>query len=490
MSRTEQARPFDPGPWPLVACLALALLAFAPTLWFEFVNWDDNLHVYDNPLVTGSRPYETRDLLLTPALGYPMPVTIVSYRIEHALVGLDPTLYHATNVLLHLGVCWLVYRIARRFGLSAIGAAAATMLVAVHPVVAEPVSWVTGRKDLLAACFGLGSLLLFTRSTSLRRGSTWIASGLFLLAALSKPVALFLPAAIFGWHWAVGRASARRAALASAPAAVLAVPVFLIAYIGQSQNEAVRTVGSLGLLLREAWYAAGYHLARLSMLEPAMARHVPESMPPPLSPLFDLLPLVWLVLAAAVIVLLGEGRRRRAAYGFALAILAYLPSSSLIPLKRYVADVYLYLPLVGLGLVAGLVVGRLEERMAGRQRKLALLSGLALTGALLVTLTAEVSSHWKNGIALWGRDYRLYPDSPETCRNYGNAFYLDGRLEDALALYTRCSRMDPEFFIKSIAITLFHLERYEESRRLFRQIAAREPNDPAVRHYLPLLGKP
>ena len=52
---------------PLVVCLLTVAAVFGVTVGFEFVNWDDDLHVTANPLVVGEGA-GLAELLLTPRL--------------------------------------------------------------------------------------------------------------------------------------------------------------------------------------------------------------------------------------------------------------------------------------------------------------------------------------------------------------------------------------------------------------------------------------
>ena len=195
---TQQAR--SNGPWRRVDRVALAILlawvaaCFAQTLGFGYVNWDDRDYLLQNPLITHPSSATLLEHLTTPGLGYSIPVTVLSYRLDHALVGFDgPWLFHLVNLLVHLVNVALVFALARRLGLGTRGAAFASVVLGLHPVVSEPVSWLTGRKDLLALCFGLITVHLalgrLARPGVARRLVRAVA---FLLALFSKPVAIAL----------------------------------------------------------------------------------------------------------------------------------------------------------------------------------------------------------------------------------------------------------------------------------------------------------
>jgi hypothetical protein len=171
----------------LACCGVLAVVAGShlPTVAFGFLDWDDDLHVTRNPLVIAPDSASLVDRLRTPALGYPVPITVASYTLETRLLGMQPWHFHLLNVLLHVANCALVFAIALRLGLGCVGAACAASLFGLHPVVAESVSWVTGRKDLLATCFGLSAVWLAWPPIVPRRRAASLAC--YTLALLSKP---------------------------------------------------------------------------------------------------------------------------------------------------------------------------------------------------------------------------------------------------------------------------------------------------------------
>ncbi|HTM45679.1 MAG TPA: hypothetical protein VL137_12025, partial [Polyangiaceae bacterium] len=180
---------------PLALVLALALVVFGPSLGFEFVEWDDPTFLTQNPLVIDAPHQSALDELLTPNLGYPIPFTVLTYRVENALFGVSNAApYHFTNVLLHLLGIGLLYAVARRLKLSPVASAFAAAVFGLHPAVAESVSWVTGRKDLLMTAATLGALWLIlvpqpNPAVPAKPSRAVLASSALLcvIALLSKP---------------------------------------------------------------------------------------------------------------------------------------------------------------------------------------------------------------------------------------------------------------------------------------------------------------
>jgi protein O-mannosyl-transferase len=466
------------APW---LALVLIALAFVRCLGFGFVNWDDGLHVMGNPAVTGTG--DARAGWLTPSLGYAIPVTVASYRLEYQLVGGAPWLYHATNLLLHLGVCGLVFLLGRRAGLGRVGASIGMLFFGLHPVVAEPVCWVSGRKDLLATYFGLAATWWLLRDQRAKPSvaTVVVSSLLFALAALSKPSVLALPL-----FWAVSSSAMWKARRGWLPAAAIAGCVAALGWLGQQQLGALGDGGSWLSWARQIGYALGYHLGLALFVQQPLAKHIPERMPPPFEAMVDLLPVA--------VALLGWWWLRRRQYrwppvvrlGLLFACLAYLPSAGFVPLVRYLADCYVYLPLVG---VAWIVGGAAESIAPRLRRTWAAVLTLAAAAAFFFGASTAAMA-WHDSVALWKTVYQRYPDSPQVCLNYGNAFFEQGKTQTALALYDHCTRQfGPDHFAKNRAITLFVLGRHADAEPIFRELATKFPDDAVVRKYLGYLAQ-
>src|SRR5262249_12793961 len=87
----------------LVALLAGAVLAaYGQVLRFEFVNLDDDIHVYNNAhLRAGLSPPGLWWALTGEVGGLWIPLTWLSFLLDYQLYGLAPWGYHLTNLLLH-----------------------------------------------------------------------------------------------------------------------------------------------------------------------------------------------------------------------------------------------------------------------------------------------------------------------------------------------------------------------------------------------------
>jgi hypothetical protein len=480
--------------------LALVALAYAPTLSFDFVRWDDPLHVYENPLVLRPAEVPALDHLTTPSLGYPTPITVLSYRLEAAVFGLDsPGAFHASNLALHLLACGLAFALGRRIGLGRYGALFAMVVFALHPVSAEPVSWVSGRKDLLALVFSLAALLCGLPPASASRAPKRRAASIFFFACalFSKPVAAYVVAALAAFRLLLAprdeRPSLRALGRELMPHLALTGLAAIVAIYRQMQVGALRAHEAALTYLRNLWYALGFHIDLVMLLREPCAKYLPDPFPPPFDPLVDLAPLVFVALCALGYRHLGRGQRPAAACGLAFALFAYLPSSNLLPLVRFVADSYVYAPLVGLGFFVGALFDGWLERLGAAAR----IPRVAIPGAaaLLLGMLAMVSSaRFADSVTLWSDVYARYPNDYRVCQNLAVSYYDVAGPAEALAATDRCiARFGPERFEKNRGIALFRLGRLAEAEAWFarsaeRRRAAGAGVDPVTAYYQARIG--
>lgn len=136
---------------------------------------------------------------------YYRPLLFLTFVLDNAAWGLQASFMHLENILLHIGVALLLFVFVRRivqlqqfdaFWLPLVAA----LLFGLHPIVTEPVNWVSGRTDVLAGFFVLASVVCFL--TSSYQSSVWrgAAGALLLLAGcLSKETALFMLPLLLLW---------------------------------------------------------------------------------------------------------------------------------------------------------------------------------------------------------------------------------------------------------------------------------------------------
>jgi hypothetical protein len=203
--------------WILVACVLLALGAYAQTAGYRFVY--DDVHVIQDKVEVHSLA-NWRALLGKP-LWFDLyrPVSELSFALDWTVSRGTPGYFHVVNAVLHAGVSVLVYLLARGT-LGVLGAGAAALLFAVHPVHVEAVANLVGRAELLAALFTLLAALAYradgrlaaAADRSWRRGAASFGTlGALLLGIASKETAFVTPGVLLLMDWLEGERTGERA---------------------------------------------------------------------------------------------------------------------------------------------------------------------------------------------------------------------------------------------------------------------------------------
>ncbi|XP_043224720.1 protein O-mannosyl-transferase Tmtc3-like [Amphibalanus amphitrite] len=174
--------------WVYHAGLMVAVaLCYHNALHCDFV-FDDISAVKDNRDLRPHTPLT--NLLHNDFWGTPMekeqshksyrPLCVLTFRWNYLLHQLRPFGYHLTNVLLHVLVCVLYFRLCTLF-VSDMCSFVAALLFAVHPIHTEAVTGVVGRAELLSSVFFIVAILSYVRATRAPQGTDWSWVGVTLL---------------------------------------------------------------------------------------------------------------------------------------------------------------------------------------------------------------------------------------------------------------------------------------------------------------------
>src|SRR5712691_8327827 len=153
----------------------VTVVPFLPTLDNQFVNWDDDDNLVENPQYRGLGWTHFRWMWTTSHIGHYAPLTWMTFGLDYLLWGMNPVGYHLTNLLLHaanaVGFFFVAHRLltlalprpSERGHALTVSAGVAALVFAIHPLRVESVAWVTERRDVLSALFYLSAILGYLR---------------------------------------------------------------------------------------------------------------------------------------------------------------------------------------------------------------------------------------------------------------------------------------------------------------------------------------
>ena len=430
--------------------LLLTAAVFAPVRHHEFVNYDDQVYIVENPyLQTGLSPESVWRALTRPRFYNWIPLTSISLQIDHALYGFEPAGYLLTNVALHgaatLALFLALMRMTAAPGRSAFVAA----VFAVHPLHVESVAWATSRKDVLSGLFWMLTLLAYAGYARRRTYARYagVAVGL-VLALLAKPTAVTLPFVLLLLDgWPLGRLrntrEVRAALLEKLPLFALAAAAALVTYAVQQQWGGVTGSRALPLLPRAMNALDSYAIYGVKSVWPSgLAAFYPHPR--------DTLPLARVALAGAALlgvtlfVLRTARTRGYLAVGWFWYLGTLAPVIGLVQAGMQArADRYTYLPLVGLAIA--MAWGATDFAARGRRTRLALAAtALAAVAALAVAARVQVG-YWRDTAALFERALAVTQGNFVAHSGLGALHRTAGRLDDAEGHYRAAVVLNPRW---------------------------------------------
>lgn len=175
--------------------IIICLIAFAPIIKSEFINYDDPYYVLNNPYITKLGYENIKQIFTGKSIDLYIPLTILSYSIDYSISGISPMIFHTSNLILHiLNVILLLHILGKINYKNEHIKYIITLFFAISPLVTESVCWVTERKDVLYVLFYLLSINQYLNFETTKKNKNIILCFIFfILACLSKPMAISLP---------------------------------------------------------------------------------------------------------------------------------------------------------------------------------------------------------------------------------------------------------------------------------------------------------
>jgi tetratricopeptide (TPR) repeat protein len=472
----------------LGAILLISFLVYLPSLQNGFVNWDDEIYIYENPLITSTADWDTlfestKDIFSTPVNAGYTPIVILSFALEKILYGFGrPGWWHFNNIILHLICVLLVFRIALTLGLKIIPAAFCALLFGIHPMRVESVAWITERKDVLYGSFYLLALYYYIKSVKLsfRKRYVLIILTSFILALLSKIQAVVLPLSMLLVDYFFDRNLSIKLVyekwlyfLFSLITGV--VGIYFLSFSGFSE------VNKATPLVKRIFFGSYSYVVYI------IKSIIPYEMVP-LYPFPDKISLIFYASLLLVLLTLGliyyfylKGKKVLV-FGllfFTVNVMFVLQIK--IGGKAFLADRYTYISYFGLFFIYALGI----QWALGRYKRFekVIYLGAVLLLCFLGYLNFEQNTIWKNSETLWSHVLKYYPDKEATpWYNRGN-YYLDkGRLKEALYDFDNAIILDPsnsEAFVSRGSV-YFKLNIPEQALKNYETAGKLDPNNPKV----------
>jgi len=471
--------------WLFGLLLAAVTIFMYQPAWNGGFIWDDDAYVTNNELLTAPDGLRRIWFSLDSPSQY-FPLVYSTFRIEHALWGLNPTGYHWVNLLLHVANALLVWRLLARLHVP--GAWLAGAIFALHPVHVESVAWITERKNVLMGFFFLLTLLAWIAFVDERTKRPWrfyaLALVLYVLALSAKTTACTLPAALLLILWLQKKPISWQRILQVIPFFFLGLGMGLVTVWWERYHQGtsralfafLSPIERLLIASRAVWF----YLSKL--IWPSNLTFIyPKWNISPAHPLDYAWLLAGVVLCAVIYFARRYvGRSVEVAAAFFVATLSPVLGFIMLYTFRYtfVADHYQYLASIGPIALASAGVATLAGTFK-RSRALILSVAVCLI-VILAVLTRRQAAMYGDIEALWRTTLARNPGCWMAHNNLGIVLFQKADTDDAIAHYRTTLEMQPDFWDAeyNLGIALLSKGQVDEAIAHCSNAVRIAPNDP------------
>ena len=448
----------------VLICLAMAILTVI-TFWqlkdCGFVNYDDNIYVYENAYVQYGLNWNSIGQTFSSELGKGIahwhPLTWLSLMLDYQIFGLKPQGFHLVNLLFHVMNTILLFLIFGRMTKTLWPSAFVAALFAIHPLHVESVAWITERKDVLSTFFWMltmGAYSYYVEHPGFRR--YFFVLLFFVLGLMSKPMLVTLPFVLLLLdYWPLRRFGEIKQADPGYKWSLIypllweKVPLFVLAILSSIVTYFAAQVGGgfvyiealpLGIRIGHAFISYITYIGK--MIWPSnLAVLYPH---PGLLVSWQVMGSVFLLIAITVAVFWRAKRSPYLATGWLWYLGTLVPVLGIVQAgSQAMADRYTYVPLTGLFIMVAWSIPDLLKKW--NHRKEILLASSALSILCLSIITWTQVGYWQNSIKLYDHTLKVTDYNWQIHYNRGMTYYSLGNYTQAIEDYGRAIEIRPSY---------------------------------------------
>jgi len=413
--------------------ILLAVLVFASYLnglKSEFLS-DDIATIRDNAEIT------------TTKFAFAAPFIFLRgflYFVTANIFGKIPAAFRFPNILFHIGVTWLFYFLICKT-VSKRVAIFSSAVFAVHPLLSESVTWISGGYYPMYGFFVLLSLVFYSLSKKTDKLYYWSLTA-FLLALFTSERTVYLPGVLVVWEICFGN-------------------------IKQNWKKTIPFFG-LGMIwgLFFIWGRIGYRINELqtSYYQKRTSQNPFFQIPVAISSYFELI--IWpkaltlyhsemnfskinfaarFTITTAYFASLIYFFKKNKILFFWLAFFFITLSPFLTPLgiSWVVAERYVYLGCVGIFIATGMLLEKILRKISKNSFLFYFLTALLIIPLQIRTIYRNVD--WKNQDNLWLAAEKFSPSSPQNHNNLGDLYARWGQLDKAIKYFKRATELQVNY---------------------------------------------
>ena len=375
------------------------------------------------------------------------PVVTFSFALNYVISGLKPFGYHLTQILLHICNTVLVFYIAHLIFRNGLVSALSGVIFAFHPIHTEAVNLFLGRSDLVCCLFFLTAFILYIKSSDAegdrKKLFYYFSLIAYVLAMLSKEIAIVLPFIIIIYDRLISRTESRKSSsrfFFYIPYFLLSIIYFVFWYLVLHSSN---TENKKDLVFK---FWGGNVYSNLLMQLVVIKKYIRLLViPVGMSgwyeiPSFDSILNREIVISIGILTLLVLlcifRLRKEGLFSVLWLFVTFLPISNLIPIPgSMMAERWLYIPSVGFSFLLALAIKKLEEIMKQNdyyRKFVPALLGIFFVIYSLLSYTRSLD--YDSEVAFFKNIYNKSPSSQLARSNLGLAYLRENHPDESIKI--------------------------------------------------------
>jgi protein O-mannosyl-transferase len=466
--------PSDSLTLPIVLLLVMIAAVFGQVKSHDFVNYDDQLFVYENAHVREGLSASSIAWSMTALEPNWHPVTWLTLLLDVQLFGVHSGAHALINVLFHAAASVLLLLVLLRATGFLWRSSIVAMLFAIHPLHVESVAWISERKDVVSTLFFMLTLLFYVAWAQRKSRRDWIlAIVMFILGLLSKGMLVTLPFVLLLMdYWPLRRAelfdvrSMLRLAIEKWPFFALLVPAIWINIAAQKAIAAVGSTESISLPVR----IGNAFLAYLAYLRKTVWPF-DLAIPYPYHSISSSASIAaGLVVIGVTIALLAWRKHPYVTAGWLWYLGTLVPVIGLVQIgSQSMADRYTYIPLIGIFFAAVWWIADVTSTRRTLRKPVAIATGIILIG--FAAIAYRQAAFWKDSVALFTHTLAVTERNAVAHSNLASALLSQSQFDRAAAHFREAIEIRPNQDLphEGLAMALLGQGRNEEATIEFRK---------------------
>jgi Tfp pilus assembly protein PilF len=430
----------------LIFIFVLVLIAYFPTFFNGFTNWDDLKQVTENADITSLSFHHIKTFFSSFYVGMYQPFATFCFAVIYKFFGLKAIAYHLFSLLLHLINVLLVYKIIRKLTAKTEIIFFVTLLFAVNPMQTEAVAWVSATSTLLYSMFFLLSAnvyLNFIKSEN-KQWSYYISILLFILALLAKSAAVTLPLVLLLFDYFTHSKISKKDLINKIPFFVLSLIFGIITIIARKEAGHIINITKYYSIFERTLlitYSLSYYIISVFAPLKMSAFHPYPDKPGGMLPVLYFLAPLFLV-AIAILLIKAKRFRKEIIFGILFFLFSISVMIELIPVGiQLVKERYTYIPCIGLYFVFFSFLSVAFEKKEKIKHNISY--GIIALSVVFVVFSFIRTQTWKNSFSLWNDVIAKYPTCSAAFINRGNAYIGAGDYDQAIADLNNAIKFEP-----------------------------------------------